>query len=347
MSQLHPSPQEYDYKVVVCHSEPGAWNVGGGPSWSTPLCPPTGAEEDPKVITVGRTMFETDRLPEGWAGRINEMDEVWVPTPFHANIFSAGGVKIPISTLIETVDTAFFDPSLASPDPLSAYDIPSSAFRFLSVFKFEDRKGYDVLLSSYFEAFERGDDVALVILVSDYHSRGGREDLESFCESRGYDLPSLPPIYVLHSLPPLSLRGLYSSSSMFVLPSRGEGWGRPHVEAMSMGMPVAATNWSGPTAYMTRNNSYQIEVEGMVRVEGGAFDGHMWAEPSKEKLKGIMRRAVEDREEGREKGRRAREDMLEYYNLEAGAREIMERVEEAVKRREGKMKRVGGGAAEL
>ena len=178
MSQLHPSPQEYDYKVVVCHSEPGAWNVGGGPSWSTPLCPPTGAEEDPKVITVGRTMFETDRLPEGWAGRINEMDEVWVPTPFHANIFSAGGVKIPISTLIETVDTAFFDPSLASPDPLSAYDIPPTAFRFLSVFKFEDRKGYDVLLSSYFEAFERGDDVALVILVSDYHSRGGREDLE-------------------------------------------------------------------------------------------------------------------------------------------------------------------------
>ena len=114
-----------------------------------------------------------------------------------------------------------------------------------------------------------------------------------------------------------------------------------------MGMPVAATDWSGPTAYMTRNNSYQIEVEGMVRVEGGAFDGHLWAEPSKEKLKGIMRRAVEEREEGREKGRRAREDMLEYYNLEAGAREIMERVEEAVKRREGKMKRVGGGAAEL
>lgn len=28
----------------------------------------------------------------------------------------------------------------------------------------------------------------------------------------------------------------------------GEGWGRPHVEAMSMELPVIATNWSGSTA---------------------------------------------------------------------------------------------------
>jgi len=28
---------------------------------------------------------------------------------------------------------------------------------------------------------------------------------------------------------------LYKAADAFVLPSRGEGWGRPHVEAMSMG----------------------------------------------------------------------------------------------------------------
>ena len=30
---------------------------------------------------------------------------------------------------------------------------------------------------------------------------------------------------------------LYKSADAFVLPSRGEGWGRPHVEAMSMALP--------------------------------------------------------------------------------------------------------------
>jgi glycosyltransferase involved in cell wall biosynthesis len=43
---------------------------------------------------------------------------------------------------------------------------------------------------------------------------------------------------------------LYRSVDAFVLPSRGEGWGRPYMEAMSMGLPVIATNWSGPTEFV-------------------------------------------------------------------------------------------------
>ena len=35
------------------------------------------------------------------------------------------------------------------------------------------------------------------------------------------------------------LRGLYEAADAFVLPSRGEGWGRPHVEAMAMALPGA------------------------------------------------------------------------------------------------------------
>jgi hypothetical protein len=36
----------------------------------------------------------------------------------------------------------------------------------------------------------------------------------------------------------------------FVLASKGEGWGRPYVEAMSMQLVVIATNFSGPTEYI-------------------------------------------------------------------------------------------------
>jgi glycosyltransferase involved in cell wall biosynthesis len=32
---------------------------------------------------------------------------------------------------------------------------------------------------------------------------------------------------------------------MFSALFRGEGWGRPHVEAMAMGLPIIATNWCG------------------------------------------------------------------------------------------------------
>lgn len=50
-------------------------------------------------------------------------------------------------------------------------------------------------------------------------------------------------------------------TNMKVIPSHGEGWGRPHVEAMACGVPLIATNWSGPTEYLTPDNGYPLGIE--------------------------------------------------------------------------------------
>lgn len=46
-----------------------------------------------------------------------------------------------------------------------------------------------------------------------------------------------------------------------VIPSHGEGWGRPHMEAMACGTPVVATNWSGPTAFISEQNGFPLSIE--------------------------------------------------------------------------------------
>ena len=57
-------------------------------------------------------MFETDRLPAGWEIRLNEMDEVWVPTSFTKKIFEQGGVDVSkLHVIGEPVDVEFFDPN--------------------------------------------------------------------------------------------------------------------------------------------------------------------------------------------------------------------------------------------
>ena len=101
-------------------------------------------------------------------------------------------------------------------------------------------------------------------------------------------------------------------------------WGRPHVEAMAMGLPVIATNWSGPTEFLTPANGYPLalEEEGggegrggrLVPVREGAFRGHLWANPSVAHLRLLMREVVEDPGAAREKGKRARRDMVEKYS---------------------------------
>jgi glycosyltransferase involved in cell wall biosynthesis len=53
-----------------------------------------------------------------------------------------------------------------------------------------------------------------------------------------------------------------------VLPTRGEGWGLPLAEAMSMGLPVITTNWSGPTAFVDESVGYLLEYD-LVLVRSG------------------------------------------------------------------------------
>ena len=54
--------------VAICHSEPGAWHVPT-PSWPSSPCPRPRKRGAGPYYVVGRTMFETDRLPAGWPAR--------------------------------------------------------------------------------------------------------------------------------------------------------------------------------------------------------------------------------------------------------------------------------------
>lgn len=90
---------------------------------------------------------------------------------------------------------------------------------------------------------------------------------------------------------------LYKAADAFVLPSRGEGWGRPMVEAMSMGMPTVITDWGAPTDYANTSNSWPVPVAGLSCVNSeprrgnpaGVYAAHRWAEASIPDLRRTLR----------------------------------------------------------
>lgn len=101
---------------------------------------------------------------------------------------------------------------------------------------------------------------------------------------------ALPRVSVLSA--PLSQRALpslYRAATALVQPSRGEGWGRPHAEAMAAGLPVLATAWGGVTAFLTAATGRPVAAAGFERVGEGAFAGHWWARPSAVALAAAMR----------------------------------------------------------
>ena len=57
------------------------------------------------------------------------------------------------------------------------------------------------------------------------------------------------------------LRNMLHFSDAFVLTTRGEGWGLPIAEAMSMRLPVVVPNVLGPMSYVNEENGYIIPVD--------------------------------------------------------------------------------------
>lgn len=210
---------------------------------------------------------------------------------FHERVFIDGGVSPKkIQVLPEAIDTHFFDPKrvqtdfdlssrmqldFASRAPLS---LSENTTVYLSIFKWEHRKGWQVLLTAYFEAFHAEDDVLLVLLTSGYHvgaetAKDFKDLIEKFAfAATGKSLHELPRVHVLRpQVPQTDMPALFQAATAFVLPSRGEGWGRPHVEAMAMELPVIATFWSGSTEYMTENNSYPLRINGLQEVRSTLY----------------------------------------------------------------------------
>lgn len=338
--ELHQTECAVSNTIVVCHSEPGAWYP---PLFQTLPCPPSGYGEYLSVI--GRTMFESDRVTPEHAKRCNRMDQVWVPTDFHVGTFVDSGVDpSKVVKIVQPIDVEFFDQAKYEPLDLGSIgnlvfgeeqkallNLKKKEFVFLSIFKWEYRKGWDVLLKAYLNEFSRSDAVSLYLLTNAYHTdRNFGNKIVEYVEASKIEEPNKgwPPVYVIDThIAQVDLPRTYKAADAFVLPSRGEGWGRPLAEAMAMSLPVIATNWSGPTEYLTDENSYPLPVERMSEVLEGPFKGHLWAEPSVNKLRMLMRHVASNPADGKAKGRRAREDMRHMFAPEIVAEIVADHLE--------------------
>ncbi|KAL4419515.1 hypothetical protein ABPG77_002301 [Micractinium sp. CCAP 211/92] len=330
--------------ITVCHSEPGAWALPE-PLYQTALCPPVPLAQAARV--VARAMFETDRLSAEHVRRCNQMHEVWVPTEFQRRTFAASGVRpSKLHVVPEPVDVDAFDPARHAPLPLPlgtrvfgpAWPHADAAgggegghapFVFLSVFKWEARKGWDVLLRAFLTAFTAADNMLLLLHTKPFHSEADfprqmeewvRRELPALAEH----WERLPSVYVLgEHIQQVLYPRLFRSADAFVLPTRGEGWGLPVVEAMALQLPVVVTNFSGPTAYLSEAVGYPLQYElADVPPGNGAFSGHRWAQPSTEHLVQLLRHVVQHREEAAQRGRAARRLMVQRYSPAAVAEAV-------------------------
>jgi len=287
-------------------------------------------------LAIGRTVFETDRLPREWVDKCNKMDAVWVPSEFNRKTFTDAGVQATkIQIVPECFDAGLYRDlptrqklaKLKDNHPAVRESARSHDFVFLSVFDWTLHKAWDVLFRAFLTEFGPADGAQLVLKVwssNGYTDEQIREQAREFVSAElGVDLDTDPRVrFVQEYLSETDLRNLYVASHAYVLPSRGEGWGRPYMEAMACGLPTIATGWGGNTEFMTPENSFLIDSRLVAVPERGwrevvTYKGHRWSEPDASHLQKMLRQIFTERDHAASIGAKAREYVLSHYSREA------------------------------
>jgi glycosyltransferase involved in cell wall biosynthesis len=267
---------------------------------------------------IRRVTLETKRIPKSWVDDCNRHDQVWVPSTFNARGFIASGV---MAEKVRVVPSPLLDCDASLP---LARSRRTGSFRFLSVFRWQRRKGWDLLIRAFLEEFSPGESVELTLKIDPFILSDGVLDISDlwrlsaeFGFNQSYDRRKISVI--TGSLSPEAMRQLYASSDCFILASRGEGWGRPYMEAMASGLPAIAPRWGGQLDFMNENNSFlidctEVRVSDIDIAEQPLYAGQTWAEPSIEQLRSAMRTVVRDRDRATTTGRIAAADVRTNFS---------------------------------
>lgn len=274
--------------------------------------------KDPGRPCLGWTMLETDSLPPFWVQQCNSLDEVWVPTGFNRETFARSGVD---PGKIEIVPLGTHPERFGRPHKTIRFP-GQRGFTFLSNFEWIPRKGYDILLRAYIQEFSAAEDVTLILKTYDnsaYDAEGTAIKAEIRRIVHEIGNPNPPQIILLtRVLSPDQLPDLYAAADCYVVPTRGEGWNHPALEAAASGLPVITTAWSGHLEFLNDTNSYLIPIKGLEPVPAygipndAVYTGSRWAIPSLEDTRRLMRHVFCHRAEARGKGRLAQQTARQW-----------------------------------
>jgi glycosyltransferase involved in cell wall biosynthesis len=237
-------------------------------------------------------MFETDSLPQSWVSSAADYDAVWVPGAFNQQTYTAAGIS---AEKVRVVHCPPPDHNVWAPGTGTRGESSGEIFQFLSVMRWQYRKGWDLLLPAFLNAFGDDPSVSLRIHASPFDPTRPQDTVAEFRAAAVVVAGEVPPNVILSMdrLTEPELVDLYRRSDAFVLPSRGEGWGRPFMEAMALGVPVIGPDWGGQLEFMSPLNALLVTT-GLEPVSQHAaeqwpyFTGHQWGRPDVDALRDCL-----------------------------------------------------------
>ena len=240
-------------------------------------------------------VFESTRIPATIRPAIQGADQVWVPSAWGHSVLVGHGIDADrIRIMPEGVDGARFHAHGRRPRTVAR------PFRFLTVGKYEQRKGIDETLEAFAQVHANQPGLELVIKSNYFTNHQEKYNaLQGKISELGLDNVTL----LWGEMTEAQLADLYRACDTFVLPTRAEGWGLPLIEAVAAGLPVITTMHSGHTEFLQHVSDSVLPVaHTMTRIDCAEYCSYypdsesewgVWARPNVDNLVICMQQALQ------------------------------------------------------
>ena len=249
---------------------------------------------------IGYFAWELPEFPDAWTSAFDYFDEIWTPSDF---VTAALLLKSPLPVLtmphaisfarpLETVGGALRPDSVAS--LRARLGLPAGKFLFLTLFdlnSYAERKNPRAVIAAFRLAALPAAGTALVIKVQNV---AGNEAAFAALQTSLADLPHT--VLLTATLSRADIYALEAACDCFVSLHRSEGFGLAVAEAMYLGKPVIATDWSATAEFVDASNGCPVRAPLVTldRNHGPYGKGSTWADPDPAHAAEHMRRLFAD-----------------------------------------------------
>lgn len=233
-------------------------------------------------------LWELEEFPEDWVKCFSFVDEIWTPSEFASDSIRKK-TTLPVRTMVYPIsakvnklfDREYFKLSQKKFLFLCMYDSNSTIYR----------KNPIGTIEAFKSAFAYDNDaVGLVIKVNNPQ----QNDLHKISKI----LENYKNVYIISEImTKIEVNSLIKNCDVFVSLHRAEGFGLPLAEAMLLGKPTIATNWSANTEFMNIDNACIVDYDMICLEEDYAMykKGNRWANPDIDQAAQYMKKLFEDK----------------------------------------------------
>ncbi|MCO1456910.1 glycosyltransferase [Burkholderia multivorans] len=271
---------------------------------------------------IGCWQWELPRYPAGLEVALDIVDEVWSSTRF-----TADAMRNATDRPVHVMPMAVSLPPLTRTYVRDMFGLPQDAFTFLHILDGNSsipRKNPLAVVQAFQQAFPTHlSGVHLVLKTMNMGKPSSQWDAVLQLVRNDSRVTIISEAFERERV-----IGLQSVCDCFVSLHRAEGFGRNIAEAMLLGKPVIASDFSGNRDFTTDATAFMVGGE-TVPVQPGEYsfgDGQFWWDADVAVAAEAMRRCVEDETERDRRAANGKAHIMEHYAPAAVGRNYAERL---------------------